>query len=75
MQNTSLAIILGVGAIYFFFAPLVLLGIYMFVGRLAEGDDSEERSRHRKPSYEEKDPAIWSPEDVRQYLKEGRKFK
>lgn len=70
MQSTSLVIAAGVAAIYTLFGPLVLLGIYIFLTRLAEGG-SRNKPR-KKPRPEEKDPAVWTPDDSRQYLKDRR---
>lgn len=71
-SSTSFMLAAGVGGIYLVFTPLVLLGIYIFIDRLA---DRGREPRRAGASYEQKDPALWRPADVRQYLKDRRKFK
>ena len=74
MLATSLILALGVAAIYILFAPVVILGIYIFFDRMAEGPEARQTAR-RKPLPEEKEPELWTPADVRKYLKGRQKSK
>lgn len=67
MVNTSLILAAGVAGIYIIFGPLVVLAIYIFFNRMAEAPDRQAPRRSSLPG--EKDPALWTPEDVGQYLK------
>ena len=70
MLNTGLIIAIGVVAIYVLFGPLVLLGIYMFIDHLAEGN--RPWPDQTKTATEKKDPAIWNLSDTRRFREELR---
>jgi len=72
MLNVGLIIAAAVLAIYLILGPIVLLGFYAFFDRMAEKDDMNQQKR---PSALDKDPALWSSRDVRQYLKHARRFR
>ena len=71
MLNVGLIIAAAVLAIYLILGPVVLLGFYALFDRMAEKDDMDQRKR---TSAQDKDPALWSSRDVRQYLKKTRRF-
>ncbi len=70
MLPTGMIVAGGVVAIYIIFGPLVLLGIYVFIDRLARGGEQAGRRGSSPP--EEKEPDVWSPGDVRRYLKDRK---
>ena len=75
MLNIGLIIAAGVVVIYIILGPLVILGVYAFFDRLAEkaGEASVRNGQQMLPPHE-KDPALWTDEEVRVYLAKKRSF-
>jgi len=73
MINIGLIIAAGVLVIYMVLGPLVIMGIYSFLDRMAEKAGEQETMDSTSGS--KKDPALWSERDVRQYLQKHRRFR
>jgi len=71
MLNVGLIIAAAVLAVYLILGPIVLLGFYTFFDRMADKNDE---GATKNSSFEDKDAALWSSRDVRQYLKQRRRF-
>ena len=69
-MDTSLAIASGVLAIYLILGPIVILGFHAFFDRMAEKADQAAAPAAQPPN--EKDPSLWTEQDVRAYLKKTR---
>ncbi|MFP4237466.1 MAG: hypothetical protein ACLFRQ_08000 [Desulfonatronovibrio sp.] len=69
--NTTLNLALTVLAIYVLFGPIILLSIYAFFDRLAE-KEGRKPVKKNETDLKTKDPALWTAQDIRHYLEEGR---
>lgn len=66
--NTGFYLAISVLTIYVIFGPVILLGVYSFFDWLAE-KERKNVSPKENSSYLDKNPDLWSEEDVRKYLK------
>ncbi len=67
--NTGLNLAVSVLTIYVIFGPIILLAIYAFFDRLAE-KEGKRPAQKNGGGYKDKDPALWSDEDVNRYIAE-----
>lgn len=76
MLNIGIVIAASVMVIYIILGPLVILGIYAFFDRMAENAENEyESGVHKIAPQEDKDPALWSEQDVRKHFERQRRFR
>lgn len=76
MLNIGMIIAASVLVIYIILGPIVILGIYVFFDRLAEKSEYAEDSSARKLALpEDRDPALWSEQDVRLHIQRKRRFR
>ncbi len=73
MINIGLIIAAGVLVIYVVLGPIVIMGIYSFLDRMAEKAGEQDKSDSARRS--KNDPALWSAGDVRKYLQKHRRFR
>ncbi len=69
-MSPGFLIVIGVISLYTLFGPLVLLGLYIYFDRLSHQSSS---MATQKAMYEDKDPALWTENDVIAYLQEASK--
>jgi hypothetical protein len=71
-MNTGSLIAVHVLLLYFFLAPVVLFGIYVFFDRLGRpgsgtaGQGTADPQGSGQPA-ESKDPAVWTAQDIRRF--------
>lgn len=66
-MNIGILIACATLSIYIIVGPLVLFAIYVFIDRLAQGN--ENRQKEKEPKKE--DPALWGKREVKAYIKHG----
>lgn len=69
LENTAVRMGLAVLGIYLIFGPLVILLIYSLFDRLAEKEGRRNPAK-KDADYSQKDHALWSAQDVQEFLKE-----
>ncbi len=73
MINIGLIIAAGVLVIYLVLGPIVIMGIYSFLDRMAEKAGEQEKTDSTPRG--KKDPALWTSRDVRRYMLKHRRFR
>ncbi len=68
--NIGLTIAITTAFIYIIFGPLILLGIYAFFDWLAEKGPKKPEQQDDQKTYKDKDPSLWTDNDIREYLKQ-----
>ena len=68
-MNIGILIACATLSIYIIVGPLVLFGIYVFLDRLAQGDENQHRARKKQGK---NDPALWGRMEVKAFIKHGR---
>jgi len=71
MTRPSVAIAIGIIAIYTIFGPLILYGIYALLDSLSQKKESPNADRERD---KKDDPALWSGNDVKDYFRKLNKY-
>ena len=70
MQSSpGLLIAGGVLAIYVLIGQVILFAIYTLFDRLSQDRDPADRD---KATFKDKDPALWTEQDVKRYLQDRR---
>ncbi len=71
MNRPSVAIAIGVIVLYSIFGPLILYAIYTLLDSFSQKKESQAKD---KDTSKEVDPALWSGEDVKTYLRNHNKY-
>ena len=64
-MNIGILIALATLSIYVIVGPLVLFGIYVFIDRLAQGNENPQKNTKKRQD----DPALWGKTEVASYIK------
>jgi hypothetical protein len=67
-MNIGILIAIATLSIYIIIGPLVLFAIYVFIDRLAQGNDNPQKEKKPKKA----DPALWGKQEVKAYIKHGQ---
>ena len=67
-MNIGILIACATLSIYVIVGPLVLFGIYVFIDRLAQGDENSQKKKKKAQG----DPALWGRHEVKAYIKHSQ---